>query len=108
LRATKPWTSITLATTNYELYILYMATKRVSVAQLRKDLAELLRRVQGGDEVAVTRSGRLVATLVPAAWADLRSAGVCPPRQPGPIPRVRPLAKKLGLSLATSVVEERD
>ncbi len=36
---------------------------RVSVAEAKRDLARLLRRVEGGERIAITRYGRPVATL---------------------------------------------
>jgi prevent-host-death family protein len=89
---------------------MYMASRRLSVAELRKDLAQVLRQVEQGREVAVTRSGRLVARLVPATAAreDLSSAGVHPPQRPGPIRWVKPLTTRLSRSLTRTVLEERD
>jgi len=52
-----------------------MAT--VGLRELRQDASELVRRVQGGEEIDVTVSGRLAARLVPAApkrwqsWDDI-------------------------------------
>jgi prevent-host-death family protein len=52
-----------------------MAT--VGLRELRQDASELVRRVQGGEEIDVTVSGRLAARLVPAApkrwqsWYDI-------------------------------------
>ena len=36
---------------------------RVSVAEAKRDLARLLRRVEGGERITITRYGRPVATL---------------------------------------------
>jgi prevent-host-death family protein len=52
-----------------------MAT--VGLRELRQDASELVRRVQSGEEIDVTVSGRLAARLVPAApkrwqsWDDI-------------------------------------
>lgn len=52
-----------------------MAT--VGLRELRQDASELVRRVQGGEEIDVTVSGRLAARIVPAApkrwqsWDDI-------------------------------------
>jgi prevent-host-death family protein len=52
-----------------------MAT--VGLRELRQDASELVRRVQSGEEIDVTVSGRLAARLVPAApkrwqsWNDI-------------------------------------
>jgi prevent-host-death family protein len=52
-----------------------MAT--VGLRELRQDASELVRRVQGGEEIDVTVSGRPAARLVPAApkrwqsWDDI-------------------------------------
>ncbi|MGH8961294.1 MAG: type II toxin-antitoxin system Phd/YefM family antitoxin [Jatrophihabitantaceae bacterium] len=39
----------------------------VGLRELRQDASELVRRVEGGEEVDITVSGRLAARLVPAA-----------------------------------------
>jgi prevent-host-death family protein len=41
-----------------------MAT--VGLRELRQDASELVRRVEAGEEIAITISGRLAARLVPA------------------------------------------
>jgi prevent-host-death family protein len=52
-----------------------MAT--VGLRELRQNASELVRRVQGGEEIDVTVSGRLAARIVPAApkrwqsWDDI-------------------------------------
>lgn len=52
-----------------------MAT--VGLRELRQDASELVRRVEGGEEIDVTVSGRLAARMVPAAprrwqrWDDI-------------------------------------
>lgn len=57
-----------------------MAT--VGLRELRQDASELVRRVEAGEEIDVTVSGRLAARLVPAipkrwqAWADIADAFV--------------------------------
>lgn len=42
-----------------------MAT--VGLRELRQDASELVRRVEGGEEIEITVSGRLAARIVPAA-----------------------------------------
>ena len=42
-----------------------MAT--VGLRELRQDASDLVRRVQGGEEIEITVSGRLAARIVPAA-----------------------------------------
>jgi len=42
-----------------------MAT--VGLRELRQDASELVRRVEGGEEIDITVAGRLAARLVPAA-----------------------------------------
>lgn len=60
-----------------------MAT--VGLRELRQDASELVRRVEAGEEIDVTVSGRLAARLVPAtpkrwqAWADIADAFVGQP-----------------------------
>jgi prevent-host-death family protein len=52
-----------------------MAT--VGLKELRQDASELVRRVQNGEQIDITVSGRLAARLVPATdqqwvrWADI-------------------------------------
>lgn len=49
----------------------------VGLKQLRQDASELVRRVEGGEEIDITVSGRLAARLVPPAprrwqrWANI-------------------------------------
>jgi prevent-host-death family protein len=40
--------------------------KSISVAEAKSDLHAVLARVEAGEEIAVTRSGKVVARLVPA------------------------------------------
>jgi prevent-host-death family protein len=50
---------------------------RVGLKELRQDASELVRRVEGGEQIDVTVSGRLAARLVPPAprrwqqWEDI-------------------------------------
>lgn len=49
----------------------------VGLRELRQDASELVRRVEGGEEIEITVAGRLAARLVPAAprrwqqWVDI-------------------------------------
>lgn len=49
----------------------------MGLRELRQDASELVRRVEGGEEIDVTVSGRLAARMVPAAprrwqrWDDI-------------------------------------
>lgn len=43
---------------------MYMVTKRVTVAEARRDWADLLRTAQGGTPVEVTRNGEPIAAIV--------------------------------------------
>lgn len=45
---------------------LYVAMKRVGVAELKDNLSRHLREVEGGQEIEVTDHGRPVARIVPA------------------------------------------
>ena len=92
------------------VYVLYMAREHLSVAALRSRLSNVLRDVERGSEVLVTRSGRPVAKLVPVVDPDaqLRAAGLHAPRRPGPIPRVKPVRLSPGASLTRTVLEARD
>lgn len=55
-----------------------MAT--VGLRELRQDASGLVRRVEGGEEIDITVSGRLAARLVPVArkqwlrWDEIRDA----------------------------------
>ncbi len=52
----------------------------VGLRELRQNASELVRRVQGGEEIDITVSGRLAARLVPASprrwlsWAEIADA----------------------------------
>ena len=49
----------------------------VGLRELRQDASELVRRVEAGEEITITVSGRVTARLVPArptqwrTWADI-------------------------------------
>ena len=49
----------------------------VGLRELRQDASELVRRVEGGEEIGITVSGRLAARMVPAMpkrwqrWEDI-------------------------------------
>ena len=49
----------------------------VGLRELRQDASELVRRVEGGEEIDITVAGRLAARMVPAAprrwqrWEDI-------------------------------------
>jgi prevent-host-death family protein len=49
----------------------------VGLRELRQDASELVRRVEGGEEIEITVSGRLAARMVPPAprrwqqWSDI-------------------------------------
>jgi len=92
------------------MYSLYMARNQVSVAGLRTRLAGVLRAVEHGHEVLVTKSGRPIAKLVPADDDEeiLRSAGLHPPRKPGMVPKVPPVRLARGKSLTRIVLEGRE
>ncbi len=57
----------------------------VGLRELRQDASDLVRRVEGGEEIDVTVAGRLAARLVPAAprrwrrWSDVAAVFVGPP-----------------------------
>jgi prevent-host-death family protein len=57
----------------------------VGLRELRQEASELVRRVEGGEEIDITVSGRLAARLVPAAprrwleWSDVADAFNGPP-----------------------------
>lgn len=62
-----------------------MTTKAISVTEFKAHCLDVIRKVeQGGDAVELTRRGRVVARLVPAApasqgtppWLRLRGRGV--------------------------------
>ena len=49
----------------------------VGLRELRQDASELVRRVEGGEEIDITVAGRLAARLIPAApkrwqkWSEI-------------------------------------
>jgi prevent-host-death family protein len=53
---------------------------RVGLRELRQDASELVRRVEAGEEIDITVSGRLAARMVPAKprqwvkWDDIADA----------------------------------
>lgn len=51
-------------------YIVCSTMKTATVRQLRNDYAKLLRRVESGEEISISRRGRVVAKLVPAHPAN--------------------------------------
>ena len=90
------------------LYVLYMTRRQVSVATLRTQLAGVLRDVEKGNQVLVTRNGRAVARVVPVEdeEARLRAIGWHPAtRRPG---KVRPVALSGKPSLTEMILSERD
>ncbi|MHC5795887.1 type II toxin-antitoxin system Phd/YefM family antitoxin [Lacisediminihabitans sp. FW035] len=52
----------------------------IGLRALRQDASEIVRRVEGGEEIEITVSGRIAARLVPAApkrwlhWGDIAQA----------------------------------
>lgn len=54
--------------------------ERVGLRELRQDASELVRRVEAGEQIDITVSGRLAARLVPArpqrwrTWQDVADA----------------------------------
>jgi prevent-host-death family protein len=99
-----------LAREHSAVYRTYVAGTNVSVVALRSRLAAVLKDVERGKEVLVTRSGRPVARLVPVADPEshLLLVGVHPPRRSAPVPRVKPIRLSPGASLTKSVLEARD
>ena len=91
------------------MHSLYMAREQVSVAGLRTRLAGVLRAVEHGREVLVTKSGRPIAKLVPTDDDEeiLRSVGLHPPRKPGLVPKVPAVSLARGKSLTRTVLEGR-
>ncbi len=70
----------------------------VGVRELKAQLSEILARVEGGEVIVVTRRGRRVAQIVPAAQGDRIEEGLAagwltrdsdaPPHEPRPaVPR---------------------
>lgn len=63
--------------------------KTTTVRALRNDYAKLLRRVETGEEISISRRGRIVARLVPAHpgagkvdWAASAARGLPRPGKP--------------------------
>lgn len=58
----------------------FAAMTTVGLRELRQDASGLVRRVEGGEEIGITVSGRLAARLVPAApqqwlcWDEIQDA----------------------------------
>lgn len=86
-----------------------MTKASATVAGLRNQLARILRRVESGEEVIVTRHGQGVAKLVPVrdAAERLEASGVRPPQRRAPLPKVRPSKGELRQSLTRRVLEDR-
>lgn len=53
-------------------YITCSTMKTATVRTLRNDYAKLLRRVETGEEIAISRRGKIVAKLVPANPGNAR------------------------------------
>ena len=57
----------------------------VGLRELRQDASELVRRVEGGEEIDITVAGRLAARMVPAApkrwqrWDEIADVFSGPP-----------------------------
>ena len=87
-----------------------MPKHHLTVAAFRNRLAEVLRDVERGEQIVVTRSGRPIVKLLPVADVErqLHAAGLHAPRQQRPIPRVRPVRLGPGRSLTRTVLEGRD
>ncbi|MHB8393468.1 MAG: type II toxin-antitoxin system Phd/YefM family antitoxin [Candidatus Dormibacteria bacterium] len=57
----------------------------VGLRELRQDASELVRRVEGGEEIDITVAGRLAARMVPAApkrwqrWDEIADVFSVPP-----------------------------
>lgn len=57
----------------------------MGLRELRQDASELVRRVEGGEEIDITVAGRLAARMVPAAptrwqrWDDVADVFSGPP-----------------------------
>lgn len=88
---------------------MYIPRETTTVADLRSRLARILRLVESGHEVIVTRHGEGIVKLVPVrdTTEKLAASGVRPAERTGPIPRVRPLRRGLGRSLTRAVLEDR-
>lgn len=89
---------------------MYMAGNVVTVADLRRELSRILRLVESGQEVVVTRHGHGLARLVPVRDIEQRlaAAGLRPAERKGPLPKVRPIRRRLARSLTRAVLEDRD
>ena len=92
------------------MYVMYMSRASVPVADLRSHLSLILRRVEGGAEVVVTRHGEGIAKLVPVRDSEekLAASGVRPAERKGPLPRVRPAAGRIRRSLTRAILEDRE
>lgn len=90
------------------MYISYMH-RDISVAELRASLSQVLREVERGHDVVVTRSGRAVARIEPAHDVEdaLRVAGLRPANKSGLVPRVKPTTLSRRGILTRQVLAER-
>jgi prevent-host-death family protein len=88
---------------------MYMAGHSITVADLRRELSRVLRLVENGQEVVVTRHGQGVARLAPVQDVSqrLEAAGVRPAERQGALPRIRPSNRRTSRSLTRAVLEDR-
>src|SRR5204863_4908213 len=91
------------------VYITYMPRASTTAAGLRRQLSRILRRVEAGQEIVVTRHGEGVAKLIPVrdVAEKLAASGVRPAERPGPPPQVRPRKSGLRRRLTRAVLEDR-
>jgi prevent-host-death family protein len=87
--------------------------REIGIRELKRSLSETLRAVAGGEQVRVTRRGRPIADIVPAAApADARlrelvvAGRVVPPARARP--RLAPVPAKARQSASSRVLSERD
>lgn len=83
----------------------------IGAFEAQTKFSELLDRVEAGEEVVITRSGKVVARMVaPEASADRRSIGLQPEAAKALIERIRVLRESAslgGLSIREMIDEGR-
>lgn len=88
--------------------------REIGIRELKAGLSDVLRQVDGGEPIRVTRRGRPVADIVPAGAprgdeqlrALVAEGRVAPAARPRPRSSARPL--KTGRSASAAVLAERD
>jgi prevent-host-death family protein len=86
--------------------------REIGVRELKANLSKVLRQVDQGNRVRVTRRGRPVADIVPAEssesqWERMIAEGKITPAS-RPMPKNPPAPRKTGRSASAIILAERD